>query len=330
MDRTVSSRSCTGSMSRRAAMATGLASLLAGGVASGRKPARQPLFGQGGHPLGISLYMLGDFYAKDLNGALDAVAGIGFREVETDIDAHPADSLRRSLERNNLRCPNVLVLPMPLAGRMGLQTDPGRLAESAHAIGAEYLTCTLFPLPPEEPGQAPADEPPSRMLARAFARLDADHWHRTADYLNLRGAEFRRHGLKFAYHNHNAEFARYGDTDGMTILLQNTDPSLVWFEMDAGWVAAAGRDPVELLNAYRGRFRLMHVKDLAQGHTPNTVMRAVTPEVGAGVLDWKLILPAAIAAGVRHFAVEQEPPYTIPPIEAARKSYAYLSTLPKI
>jgi len=321
------SGSNAGAMSRRTAIAAGLAAALASGAALGRQPSSRRLFGPGRLPLGISLYMLGDFYAKDLEGALSAVSLIGFREVETDIDAHPAAALRRALGRNGLHCPNVLVLPMPLAGRMSLQSDPGALAEAAHTVGAEYLTCTLFPLPPERPGQAVASEPPSRMLARAFANLDADHWHRTADYLNRRGQEFGRHGLKFAYHNHNPEFARYGDTDGLAILLQNTDPRLVSFEMDAGWVAAAGRDPVEILNANHGRFRLMHVKDLARDHTPNTVMRATTPEVGSGVVDWPQVIPAAIACGVRHFAIEQEPPYVAPPIESARKSYRYLMGL---
>jgi sugar phosphate isomerase/epimerase len=315
-------------MSRRTAIASGLALACATGwTTSGLAGARKRLFGPGGFPLGISLYMLGEFYAKDPDGSLEAVARIGFREVETDIDTHPARDLKRALRRNRLKCSNVLVLPMPLRGGMSLKSDTGLLAGTVHALGAEYLTCALFPLPEDEEGRVPANEKPSQMLARAMGRLTADHWHRTADYLNRHGTEFRRHGVKFAYHNHNVEFARYGDTDGLSILLKNTDPNLVSFEMDAGWVAAAGRDPVEILKANPGRFRLMHVKDLVQGHTPNTIMRAQTPEVGAGVIDWPRILPVAIECGVRHFAVEQEPPYTGAPIDSARKSYAYLSQL---
>ena len=290
-----------------------------------RAPRR--LFGPGGRALGISLYMLGEFYAKDPDGALEAVARIGFREVETDIGVHPTADLRRALDRNRLRCTNVLILPMPISGRMSLQTDRGAVASAVHAVGAEYLTCSLFPLPEDAGGNVATAEPPGRMIARALERLTADHWHRTADTLNRHGAEFRRHGLRFAYHNHNAEFARYGDTDGLTILLQNTDPALVSFEMDAGWVAAAGRDPAEILKANRGRFRLMHVKDLAPRHKANTVLRTETPEVGSGVIDWPVVLPAAVECGVRHFAIEQEPPFTAPPIESARKSFDYLAKL---
>ena len=50
-------------------------------------------------------------------------------------------------------------------------------------------------------------------------------------------------------------------------------------------------------------------------------------EVGAGTLDWARILPAAYAAGVRHFYVEQEPPFTIPRMEAARRSCDFLARL---
>ncbi|WP_176943522.1 sugar phosphate isomerase/epimerase [Sphingomonas sp. YR710] len=315
-------------ISRRTALAGGLSAALASTIPGrGSARTRGRLFGPGGHALGISLYMLGDFFTANPEEALEAVAKIGFREVETDLGTTSSADLRRILDRNGLRVPNVLVLPIQIPGRMSLQTDSGVLASAAHALGAEFLTCALFPLPSEDDEKASAAETPGRMIGRALARLTADHWHRTADYLNRRGAEIRRHGLKFAYHNHNAEFARYGNTDGLTILLQNTDPKLVSFEMDVGWVAAAGCDPVAILKANPGRFRLMHVKDLAPGHKPNTVLRTETPEVGAGVIDWPAILPIAAACGVRHFAIEQEPPFTAPPIEAARRSFDYLIKL---
>jgi sugar phosphate isomerase/epimerase len=50
-------------------------------------------------------------------------------------------------------------------------------------------------------------------------------------------------------------------------------------------------------------------------------------DVGSGTLDWAKILPAAHAAGVRHFYVEQEPPFAVPRIESARQSYGFLSKL---
>ena len=146
--------------------------------------------------------------------------------------------------------------------------------------------------------------------------------------LNAKGEVLRREGVKLAYHNHNPEFAPFGETNGLAILLEHTDPKAVAFEMDAGWVVAAGRDPVEILRAYPQRFRLMHVKDIAPTHKVNTVIKADTTEVGTGIIDWKRVLTAAVASGVKHFSIEQEPPYSrMPPIEAARLGYERLSKL---
>jgi sugar phosphate isomerase/epimerase len=278
-------------------------------------------------PIGINLYMLEDQYAADLNGTLEAVAKIGYREVETSFDTYPAKQIRDALIRTGLSCPNIGILPLGLRGGLSLQSDPAAVAAAVHSVGAEYLTLTLFPLPPGVEMRPRTGESVAQMLARVAMSIKTDDWKRAADFLNAKGAQFARQGIKLAYHNHNPEFVPHGETNGLAILLEHTDPRLVSFEMDAGWVVAAGHDPVVLLRAYPGRFRLMHVKDIAPTHQTNTVFKADTVEVGAGIIDWKRVLTAALASGVRHFAVEQEPPYTIPRIEAARRAFAYLNTL---
>ncbi|CAN7432532.1 sugar phosphate isomerase/epimerase [Phenylobacterium sp. LjRoot225] len=312
-------------ISRRAALGAAFTTALA---AAGPGHAARLLFGRGGPPIGINLYMVEAAYRADADGTLETLAKIGFREVETGLDTVPAERIRAALTRSGLRCANLGILPRPLRGGLSLESDAGLLARSVHTVGAEYLTLTLFPLPDGVQMRPMAGEDVPRMLARVAASLTADHWKKTAELLNAKGAAFKRQGVKFAYHNHNPEFAPLGETNGLAILLENTDPGLVHFQMDAGWVVAAGRDPVEILRAYPGRFRLMHVKDIAPGHQVNTVFKAETTEVGSGVIDWRRVLGAARASGVRHFALEQEPPYSrMPPIEAARKGYEFLSKL---
>ena len=110
-------------------------------------------------------------------------------------------------------------------------------------------------------------------------------------------------------------------------LLRECDPRLVSFEVDIGWVVTAGREPIAFLHSLHGRAAQLHVKDVAPGNTVNFALSMKPAEVGSGTLDWAKILPAAYAAGVRHFYVEQEPPFAIPRMEAARKSYAFLSHL---
>jgi sugar phosphate isomerase/epimerase len=164
-------------------------------------------------------------------------------------------------------------------------------------------------------------------IGRAFAAAGEDIWKRTAALLNERAAALKPLGVSVGYHNHNLEFAPIGKTNGWEILLRECDPRLVSFEVDIGWVVTAGREPIAFLHSLRGRAAQLHVKDVAPGNTVNFALSMKPAEVGSGTLDWAKILPAAYGAGVRHFYVEQEPPFAIPRMEAARKSYAFLSHL---
>ena len=112
-----------------------------------------------------------------------------------------------------------------------------------------------------------------------------------------------------------------------SLLLRETDPELVYFEMDVGWVAAAGVDPVQLLKAHSGRFRLMHIKDIKPETRPNTALEMDPTEVGTGAIPWTRVLPEALTAGVHSFYVEQEPPFALPRLDSVRKSFQYLSAL---
>lgn len=312
-------------LSRRAAL---VAAFSTAALTAAPALAARRLFGAGGLPIGINLYMVAAQYRADPEGTLQALSQIGFGEFETDLSGPPPERVRAAREAAGLACAAVSVLPTPLRGGPSLQTDPGELAKAVHTIGADYLVCTLFPLPPGVEMRPKPGENVEQMLARVSGTLSADHFKRTAETLNAKGEALRREGVKLAYHNHNPELAPLGETNGLAILLEHTDPKAVSFEMDAGWVVAAGHDPVALLRAYPQRFRLMHVKDIAPSHRTNVLLKAETTEVGAGVVNWPRVLRAATASGVKHFSIEQEPPYSrMPPLEAAKAAYAYLSRL---
>ena len=78
-----------------------------------------------------------------------------------------------------------------------------------------------------------------------------------------------------------------GATNGFEILLKTTDPALVQFELDVGWVAAAGHDPFALLKAHPGRFRQMLVKDVKAKTKPNFASQQDPADIGSGIIDWK-------------------------------------------
>jgi sugar phosphate isomerase/epimerase len=196
-----------------------------------------------------------------------------------------------------------------------------------HVLGARHVVMPTFLFPDRVSLKPREGEGIGEALARGAAALTAEDWKACAAFMNRTAEGLKREGLAFAYHNHNPEFAPVGGRTGLEILLAETDPALVQFEMDAGWVVAAGRDPVELLKAHRGRFRMMHVKDVAAGQEPNFAFRVRTTSVGQGVIDWRKLLRAAYAEGVTEYFVEHEPPFTRPVLEMLGDSYRNLAAL---
>ncbi len=286
---------------------------------------RRSFFAEHHLPIGLQLYTLGQSPYRDLDGTLREVAKIGYRTVEpVALMKRTARELRAALDRAGLACPSTHV-PLQTFGAGGpsLEGDVAKLADELHLLGVRYVVVPIFPVPARI--KLRKGETVVEFFARAGREMTADDWRRTAAQLNEKGAALRREGLRLAYHNHNVEFVEYGSETAFDLLLANTDPDLVRFEVDIGWVAAAGVDPIALLRAHAGRFRLVHIKDLKAATVANHAFRMDPADVGSGYLDWKRILPVAYEAGVRYYYVEQEPPFAEPRMDAARTDYDYLS-----
>ena len=132
-----------------------------------------------------------------------------------------------------------------------------------------------------------------------------------ADYFNAVGAKCKAKGILFGYHNHDKEFA---DIDGTTVedyMLQNTDPSKVFFQLDLWWIHVSGKKALDYFNKYPGRFVFYHVKD--------------EEEVGAsGKIDFKPYFDIAKKAGAKYFIVEAEKSSVGNSLESAKKSIDFL------
>jgi sugar phosphate isomerase/epimerase len=285
-----------------------------------------PFFRRTGLRIGLQLYTVGDDLKRDFEGTLAAVSKIGYRSVElAGLADHSVDDWREALDRVQLKCPSIHVPPHAKAS---LNLDEiGMLAETAHALGIGTIVCPMFNIPERFSLTPLAGESGAGMAARLGASMTLDDWKWNADYLNKKAAALKPHGLRFAYHNHNVEFAPVGSSMGLAQLIQDTDPTLVTFEMDAGWVVAAGADPVALLAAHPHRFSAMHVKDVKASTRPNFAFQQDPCEVGQGIIDWKTLLAKAYQANVREFYVEQEPPFGKPRLESVGISFQYLNAL---
>jgi sugar phosphate isomerase/epimerase len=175
-------------------------------------------------------------------------------------------------------------------------------AEKAGKIGMKYLIC-----PWVGPQKSMED----------FMRL--------ADEFNKQGEVCKKHGVRFAYHNHGYTFEELEGQMPQDYLMENTDPELVDFEMDTYWVYTAGQDPVEYIKRYPNRFVLGHVKDKSPDlpfDEPNGSI-----QIGKGMMDFPTILRAGKDNGMEYFIVEQERFEGITPLEAAKQNAAYMKNL---
>lgn len=305
-------RAAVADLSRRGLLAAGAAAFGAG-LAGSASAAGTPFFQRHKLPLGIQLYTLGPDLAKELEAQLATLAKIGFKSVELAgyLGRTPAE-LRAAFDKAGLICPSAHIAPK---GPSGFSGDLAKLADELHVIGVKSAIMPILYIPDRLGND----------LRAAGPQMTADDWKWNADFLNEKAAVLKKAGIVSGYHNHNFEFAPLGETNGMEILLKGTDPSLVTFEMDAGWVTAAGKDPFALLKAYPGRFTQMHVKDIKPTTKSNFELKQDPTEVGGGMIDWKKLLPAAYAGGVRGFYYEQEPPFAHARLESAKISFDYLA-----
>ncbi|MGO4109588.1 sugar phosphate isomerase/epimerase family protein [Paenibacillus sp. YAF4_2] len=86
---------------------------------------------------------------------------------------------------------------------------------------------------------------------------------RAAEQMNQIGKKMKDNGLQFYLHNHAHEFKSSGNETLFDILLENTDPSYLKFEVDLAWVMRAGLDPIAVLRKLGDRCDIIHQKDLA-------------------------------------------------------------------
>ncbi len=128
-------------------------------------------------------------------------------------------------------------------------------------------------------------------------------------------------GQVLTYHNHAIEFMKF---DGKTMLdiFYDNAPALQ-SELDTFWVQHGGANPVSWIRKMNGRLPLLHLKEFGIVDNKITMFH-----IGGGNLEWKEIIAAGDAAGVKWFIVEQDV-CLIDPFDSLKLSYDYLLTLAK-
>jgi sugar phosphate isomerase/epimerase len=286
-----------------------------------------PRFARGeamGLPPGIQLYTVRQDLPKDTPGTLKLLYEIGFREVETaGFGKYTVKEFRQLIDDAGLKVPSAH-LNMNAA-------DLAPIFEDAHTLGARYATSSSLatgnmprraPTPPPSPGAAPVPRP-------AMAALGLEGFTKLAAQMNDIGTKTKAAGLQYAYHNHNYEFEKMPDGSyGYDVLINNTDHELVKFEIDCGWMSAAGANPIDYFKKYPGRFKMIHVKEFQALDKPSISLggpdRPKGTDLGQGFIDYKPIFAAGKKAGIEHAFSEQEDPFPVSQMASARIAYAFL------
>jgi len=242
--------------------------------------------------LGLQFWTVRDAMQTDFAGTIREVARMGYDGVEGGSTGPLSVE-----DYNKLMGELGIVTAGVHTGGKVLDTKGDEMMAFFRSIGAKYVGISAF-------------------------HEDPDSWKRLAGNLNRYGTLASRHGLTFQYHNHASEFRKFGDKNGMDLLVENSDPKTVFFQVDVGWCRHAVEDPVYWLDRLKGRIVTVHLKDCTPPPNPKWT------EVGNGGLDVAAVVKAANDVGAEWFFVEQDT-WERPSIEAARISFQNASKVIK-
>src|ERR1700744_373522 len=183
-----------------------------------------------GTHIGLQLYSLRTQLLNDIPGTLQEVQNWGVTNVELagTYNLTP-EQFKAQLDAHGL---NAFSGHFPYDQ---LASDPEGIARQAEVLGLKYVGCAWIP----HADGKPFDEKTCRDAIAVF---------------NHAGEVMAQHGLKFFYYVHGYEFQPYGDGTLLDLIMKETNPKYVNFEMDVFWIVHPGQDPVKLLAKYHKRW----------------------------------------------------------------------------
>ena len=284
--------------------------------------------------IGVQLFSLPKLLDLDFRGGIKLLSKLGYKEVElygpypfspdavksgwkaitpalgfsgSGYFGHSAQEVKSILDEYGIRATSIHL------NMETLQTRMEQIGAASEIIGFEYVG---IPSIPQE------------------MRTSLDDYQSIAEEFNTIGESAKNVGLKFAYHNHGYGLQEINGKIPLNIILDQTDPELVFFELDVFWTMAGGADSIAYLEAYPGRYHLMHLKDMKEkaqfsgdGGDPSQWIELFPfmTTAGEGILDLKSIIAAGKQNGVKHFYVEQD--MVEQPEIALKKSIDYLKSI---
>lgn len=259
--------------------------------------------------IGLQLYSVREVLKADPYGTLAKVAEAGFKYIEaanhnaaTDDGVGfgvPAVQMKKSMEALGLSIVGCHINPL------NLDRLPAIL-DYHQTLGNKQIGCDI----------------------EFYPYHDLEYVLRRCELFNKVGEMCKAYGMRYYYHNHYQEFQKIGDQTIYDIIMANTDPSLVFIEMDTYWMTRGGQDPLQMMEKYKDRLVLLHQKDFPRNAPQPIVMfdgvvdlnQEITDavftetkdplcftEIGTGILPIQDILDAAeTAPHLEYILLEQD------------------------
>lgn len=276
----------------RSSLATGAAALGATAALSAAVPAHAtgPRRIIPRPAIGMHLYTMRRDLAADFAGTIQALADIGYATVGVSgRHGHSAAEIRSILDDAGLKA------VLEHVGYDRLTNNLEGACEDVVTLGGHWVVTSSLP----------------------GSLYTADGIRQAAAAFNRAGEVAATYGLKVLHHNHDAEFRTDGGRVLYDLLIEETNPDYVGFELDVYWAARGGYDAADYFVRYPARFPALHVKDMAPD--------GGFADVGSGVLDFAAMFRDAHRGGVRQFLVEHDNPQDA--FSTARNSFQALRTL---
>jgi sugar phosphate isomerase/epimerase len=243
-----------------------------------------------------------DQFKKDVPATLDAIKALGIKDMEfSNLFGKTAAELRQLLDARGMVCSSFGV------GYDDALNKTDEVGKNAVALGAKYVRVAWI-----------THKPPFTLET---AKKAAAEFNRVGKQLR------EQYGVTFCYHNHGYEFVSEGSGTLFDVIMAETNPQDVSFELDILWAHFPGANPAALLEKFGNRFKLLHLKDLRKGIKGDfSGKTAVENDValGTGQLDIPAVLKAARKAGVQHYYIEDESPSIATQVP---QTIAYLKSL---
>jgi sugar phosphate isomerase/epimerase len=251
------------------------------------------------NPFGIQLWSVKQALGKDPLAVLKQLSENGYKKIESFEGPKGMFWGMKNTEFKKVMDDLGMNIVSSHCNDTGNLATFERKAAEAGEIGMKYLIC--------------AYKGPQKSL---------DNFKKFTEEFNACGEIAKKHGLRFAYHNHDYSFKAMDGVVPQDLMINDTNPDLVDFEMDMYWTVAAGVDPVAYMDKHPNRFKLVHVKDLTKTATGHE-----SCVIGKGTIDYKTLLPKVAKRGIQHMIVEQEAYTGTNELDAARDDAAYVKTL---